>query len=446
MPDGHEQVVTPDGTQTEDRATETAPDSRGPAGLRGTGYTEGAAMLAPGAAVATNEGLGFNPTSVGLLRQAVGLSRRGSLDAGFATALAAFQTTAGLAGNGLLSADTVRRLPVLRRPAGAVAWYRRNPAPWSAIPEAERSSAAAEIGRSIGAGVGDVTWNDSGRRTRLDVSENFVQRAAAWQLWQRCGLTVDGKLGASAFVRMGRAVGGSAGDRVRFNAGLRTGGGRHGATDEIRGERNPRVGVPALAGDLTARELIEAMLAAHPDVVRRHLGDSVSPDDFGSMSDMAGQMDGFLALLATPEALAVQRQRFVDTEVADLELRASQIDGGGTYGMMALLSVVDRPAPAAEPGRATELALIRAHVEAAMTGQPPRVTAVVHHYAEALYAHFVESTGARPDFGAMARAIEEQEQANIGFELDDQGNYVVPGDVRALEGVLARFGRVWSSP
>ncbi len=501
MGDNYAESTAAVDTSTSTTTTRTGSGSGMRERLRGADFDQGASLVWPGqpgapvavnptAAASVNQGLGFGADSVRLLRRALGMGRRGGLGAAFASGLAAWQTANGLAGNGLLNWDTVRRIPMARRPRGAIGWYTRAPGPWGEIPEDQRDATSAQICAAIGCSSGDLSWETTRRgRVRLVVTEAFVNHAAAWQVWQRSGMDVDGRLGNTAFVRMGRPVGESAGRNVHLNAsdtrgggdprlaaasrqntftgrmlGLETNNGRRGRLDELRGEVSPTVGT--LPGSTSPRALLEALYASDPELVRAHLfpnggGDTLqevlaavglapqsAPDAPDRLSGMAGSAgyDGFMALLRTPQAAALQIAEYQRNVVGAVEQTAGEMTTNPTYGTVALLSVIHGYDPSLIPidsPRSRQMALISEYIEPDLVGLDARVQTVMREFMDATFVHYAEGNGAAPAYGEMARALEDAEGASIGFPINDSGEYQLPGRLAQVQRILARFGDVW---
>jgi len=275
----------------------------------------------------------FGPAATQLLRVALGLPRRGEIDA---------------ATMATLTWERVRDLPFFARPSEhnqVINWYGARDGFWADLDEARRGRAIPAVIAALEVSDADMHMATEGR-ARLVVTPHFVQRAVAWQVWQRVGMTLDGKLGNQALVMLGvgasgpaRGVAVDAADGARAPAGTTftqrlaaaIGAGR---TTTIAGEAAPEVGLHTeRMGGLSPAAFVAAMFAAHAALVSTTFfpggGEGHSLEEalatlelapggtrrLSELTTTAG-FGALLALLATPEAAALQHARFRD-EVID---------------------------------------------------------------------------------------------------------------------------------
>ncbi len=302
----------------------------------------------------------FGPAAIALLRVTVGLPRRGTLDAAFMTAArnaAGDSTTApappaapgappahaAAPATDELDWPTVRELPFFaaaRESNPVRTWYASPDGVWSHMEAARRTRAIAAVIAAFEVTTTDIAWSETDRRPHLVVSPHFIQRAVAWQVWQRDGMTLDGKLGNQALAILGIGVDGAAAARVSVDVadGIAAPAGTTftqrlegavgaGRTTAITGEATPQVGLGAAMGGLTPAAFVTAMYAAHQALV----SSTFFPGTTGahSLDDVLATLElaagatrrlselattpGFGALqtlIGTPESAALQHAQF----------------------------------------------------------------------------------------------------------------------------------------
>lgn len=150
-----------------------------------------------GAAVRANAALGFTPDKVLILRRCLEINtRRGPIiDREFATAVAERQPGEGTdgdpdqpesrvvrPGSGVLDEDTVIGLEPGRYAGGLAAarGHYRNQPPWAGISDVDLDAIVAALHARLGITSGDLHLD---RRGRVAVSQRFVRRVVAWQMW-----------------------------------------------------------------------------------------------------------------------------------------------------------------------------------------------------------------------------------------------------------------------
>lgn len=159
----------------------------------------------------------FGPDAVALLRTTVGLPRRGSLDAEFMAAVASLRSggaaattpeSAATAPHEITELDwpTLRDLPFFALPRHynpVRNWYASADAPWHDMAPERRELAIQALRTALEVAESDIAWSASETRSRLVVTPHFVQRAVAWQIWQRVEGELDGKLGNPVLLLLG---------------------------------------------------------------------------------------------------------------------------------------------------------------------------------------------------------------------------------------------------
>jgi hypothetical protein len=182
-------------------------------------------------AIRANQALGFSQRNLEIVRAALGLPRRPALiERRFVQAVRRVQLGGAVIrtrmagddeagrrprevrgtqdGGGVLDQQTVMRLDL----AASVSRRARpsyNAPPWSRYSEAEVNDIRAHLAGPLGIGESDLSATAGrGGRVRVEVNARFLERAAAWQLWQyRTSANVElGKLGARELSDLGVGV------------------------------------------------------------------------------------------------------------------------------------------------------------------------------------------------------------------------------------------------
>ena len=382
-----------------------------------------------------NQGLGFGPAAVELLRVTLGLSRRGALDDAFTTAVRAAVPGA----TGMLDWPTVRELAFFARPSDlnpARNWYASRDGLWSRMDPAQRTAALARAIAALEVDAADAVWSTPERgAARLVVTPRFVQRAVAWQVWRRAGMALDGQLGTTALVLLGVASEGPAAQRVAIDAvdGARRPAGTTfgerleavvgaGSATRLRGEAAPEVGIGESCGGLSPAVFLDAMYAAHADLVSRTFfpgADAVHPlaDVLATLGLTPGATrrlselattDGFAALtalIATPESQALQHERFRTQRVAPALDLIAPLGSDASCGTVMLAVLVGSAPGDLSSDAAAQTSLIRAWLgEDADRLQP---------YFDALLRR--EDAPVPERFGARAQTLARAIRAFLAF-------------------------------
>ncbi len=301
----------------------------------------------------------FGPDAVALLRTTVGLPRRGSLDAEFMAAVASLRSggaaattpeSAATAPHEITELDwpTLRDLPFFALPRHynpVRNWYAGADAPWADMEPARRDVAIQALRLALEVAESDIVWSAMERRARLVVTPHFVQRAVAWQIWQRVGLELDGKLGNQALLLLG--VHGAEADRREARTSIDAADGIHATgrsfverltavversrVTALTGEVAPTVGIGHAMGGLSPAVFVEAMFAQFSTLVTSLFlpgSASATLDDilatlrltrgaiarFSEVASTPGWA-ALISLIATPESATLQHARFREARV-----------------------------------------------------------------------------------------------------------------------------------